>query len=86
VQETYDVIRSVLSDSFRVPAEEVRPGATLGELDLDSLALTEFVLVLHERFGVKIDSGHAHRGTTVAEVADRLDALREDGARAVGPS
>ena len=60
MQETYDVIRSVLSGSFRVPEDEIRPGATLGELDLDSLALTEFVLVLHERFGVKIEIGRAH--------------------------
>ncbi|MEU8972909.1 acyl carrier protein [Streptomyces monashensis] len=76
MSETYDVIRSVLTAVFRVPEDEIHPQATLDQLALDSLALAELVLVLHERFGVKIDKDHAARGTTVAEVVDRIDALR----------
>ncbi|MGC9381268.1 acyl carrier protein [Streptomyces sp. MH13] len=74
--DTYDAVRSILTSAFRVPEEEVQPGLTLEQLDLDSLALTELVLILHEQFGVKIDNEYASPGTTVAQVADHLDALR----------
>ncbi|MEW1866835.1 acyl carrier protein [Streptomyces caelestis] len=74
--DTYDTVRSILTSAFRVPEDEIRPERTLEQLDLDSLALTELVLVLHERFGVRIDGAYAARGTTVAQVADHLDALR----------
>ncbi|MBT3153723.1 acyl carrier protein [Streptomyces sp. CHD11] len=81
--DTYDTVRSVLSGAFRVPEDEIRPELTLEQLDLDSLALTELVLILHERLGVRISNEHLARGTTLAQVVDHLDALRADGAGAV---
>lgn len=77
--ETYDAVRSILTGAFRIPEDEIQPQLTLGQLDLDSLALTELVLILHEHFGVRVDSAHASRTTTIAQVADHLDALRADG-------
>jgi RND superfamily putative drug exporter len=73
---TFDVIRTALTSGFRVPEDEVVPGATLEELELDSLALAEFALILEERLGVKIDSEHAVRTTTLADIARHLDELR----------
>ncbi|MET9550818.1 MMPL family transporter [Streptomyces sp. NPDC006627] len=73
---TFDVIRTALTSTFRVPEDEVVPGATLEQLELDSLALAEFALILEERLGVKIDSEHAVRTTTLAEVARHLEELR----------
>ncbi|AQS65799.1 acyl carrier protein [Streptomyces pactum] len=84
--DTYDTLRSILNSAFRVPEEEIRPELTLEQLDLDSLALTELVLIVHERFGVKIDSAYASRTTTVEQVADHLDTLRADGTGAVASS
>lgn len=81
--ETYDAVRSILTSAFRVPEEEIQPGLTLAQLDLDSLALTELVLILHERYGVRIDSEYASRDTTVAQVVAHLDALRAGGTGAV---
>lgn len=86
MHETYDTFRSVLTSSFRVPEDAIHPQATLEQLGLDSLALTELVLILHERFGVKISKEYAAPGRTVAEVADHLDALRAAGPRTVAPS
>ncbi|MEV2255587.1 MMPL family transporter [Streptomyces sp. NPDC050147] len=74
--DTFDVIRTALTSTFRVPEEEVLASATLEQLELDSLALAEFALILEERLGVKIDSEHAGRTTTLAEVASHLDELR----------
>lgn len=84
--DSYDVLRSVLTSSFRAPEDEIEPGRTLAQLDLDSLALTELVLVLHERLGVRVSTEAASRTATLEEVARHLDALRAEGARPVGPS
>ncbi|MFC5955251.1 acyl carrier protein [Streptomyces pratens] len=84
--ETYDAVRSLLTSAFRVPEDEIRPELTLGQLDLDSLALTELVLILHERFGVRVNAEHASRDTTVTQVVDHLDALRAGGTEAVASS
>ncbi|MFE2276688.1 acyl carrier protein [Streptomyces sp. NPDC059454] len=84
--DTYDTIRSILNSAFRIPQDEIRPDLTLGQLDLDSLALTELVLIVHEHFGVKLDSAYASRSTTVAQVVDHLDALRTGDTGAVAPS
>ncbi|MGV4886478.1 acyl carrier protein [Streptomyces viridosporus] len=84
--DTYDTLRSILTDAFRVPEDEIRPELTLEQLDLDSLALTELVLILHERLGVRVSSEHASRGTALAEVVAHLDALRAGGTGAVTSS
>lgn len=79
----YDTLRSILTGAFRVPEDEIRPELTLGQLDLDSLALTELVLIVHERLGVRIGNEYVSRGTTLAQIADHLDTLRADGTGAV---
>ncbi|MGW0786706.1 acyl carrier protein [Streptomyces sp. NPDC002911] len=84
--KTYDTLRSVLTSSFRIPEDVIRPQATLEQLGLDSLALAELVLVLHERFAVKISSEYTDRSKTIAEVVDHLDALCAEGTRQVAPS
>ncbi|WP_399882140.1 acyl carrier protein [Streptomyces sp. BBFR51] len=84
--DTYDTLRSVLTGSFRVPEDVIHPQATLEQLGLDSLALTELVLILHERLAVRISKEYTAPGRTVAEVADHVDALRSAGTKTVAPS
>lgn len=84
--DTYDTVRSLLTGAFRIPEDEIRPELTLEQLDLDSLALAELVLVVHERFGVRISNEYASRTTTLAQVVDHLDALLADGTGAVASS
>lgn len=74
--DTYDTIRSVLTRSFLVPETELGPDVTLEQLELDSLALAEFALILDERLGVRINSEHAARTTTLAQVTEYVDTLR----------
>ncbi|MDQ0789991.1 acyl carrier protein [Streptomyces sp. B3I7] len=84
--DTYDTVRSVLTDTFRVPGTDIEPGRTLGQLDLDSLALAELALVLHERLGVRIDGEYASRDTTVDRLAGHLASLCAGGSGAVASS
>ncbi|MFF4407477.1 acyl carrier protein [Streptomyces sp. NPDC001262] len=74
--DTCDVVRSILTRTFRVPDHEITPHVTLEQLRLDSLALAEFALVLQERIGVKLDSDRAGRFTTLADFTEHVDTLR----------
>ncbi|MBT2493933.1 acyl carrier protein [Streptomyces sp. ISL-96] len=73
MSEAYDVVAEILTGKFQVPAEQVTPEATLGALELDSLALVEFDLTLQERIGVRFGSDAVTAGTTLAEAADGIN-------------
>ncbi|MFK4065190.1 acyl carrier protein [Streptomyces sp. NPDC029674] len=75
-------IHRVLTDDFEVPAEAIHPQATLESLDLDSLALAEFSLILQERLGVKPAVGIVAKTTTVSRLAASLAAGRDAGSTA----
>lgn len=74
--DTYAVICSVLTTAFKIPDDEISPERTLEQLELDSLALAEFALILQERLEVRIDEEHATRATTLAQITEHLDILR----------
>ncbi|PSJ29134.1 acyl carrier protein [Streptosporangium nondiastaticum] len=76
--ETYDLLRSILTSNFRIPENEIQPQVTLEQLGVDSLALAELSLIIHERFGMKVDRESATRNATIAEIVDHLDALSTD--------
>lgn len=64
-----EMLLAILVDSFQVPAEEVRPGATREEIGLDSLAVLELAEVLTRRLGVEIYDYELLDTVTVADVA-----------------
>lgn len=68
-EAVYRVLRHTLSEKFRVPHEEIRPDATIGELDLDSLALAELAVVLSEELGVSVTEEGVTRTTTLDQFA-----------------
>ncbi|MGW1195431.1 acyl carrier protein [Streptomyces sp. NPDC002536] len=74
--DTCDIVRSILTKTFRVPDHEITPQVTLEQLQLDSLALAEFALVLQEQIGVKLDSDRAGRFTTLGDITEHVDTLR----------
>ncbi|MDX3131221.1 acyl carrier protein [Streptomyces europaeiscabiei] len=74
--DTYDLVRAALTSTFRIPEDELSPDVTLEQLELDSLALAELILVLEESLGVKADGELATRTTTLADVSAHLDELR----------
>ncbi|MFJ5030478.1 acyl carrier protein [Streptomyces sp. NPDC088560] len=84
--ETHQFLCSILTSTFRIPEDEIQPQATLEELGLDSLALADLWLVIHERFGVTVTGEHAARSTTITEIVDRLDILRAEDTGAAASS
>lgn len=75
-EATSAVIHDVLTTTFMVPPEEISPEAHLEQLELDSLALAEFALILGERLGVRLDETRAVRTTTLREITTYADTLR----------
>jgi acyl carrier protein len=74
--DVYETVRTALTDNFNIPDDLVSPTATLEELEMDSLALAEFTLILQEQLGVKIAGEHATKSTTLGEVVSFLEARR----------
>ncbi|MFE0062993.1 acyl carrier protein [Streptomyces sp. NPDC059003] len=57
----------VLVDKFKIHSDRIAPDATLADLQMDSLAVVEFVLEVEDRFGVQIPEDTA-RTLTVSAV------------------
>ncbi|MFG2880584.1 acyl carrier protein [Streptomyces sp. NPDC048337] len=66
---TYAWLRETMIETLRLPAEDIHPGATGDEAGLDSLAVTELVLIVHERWGIALDEDELYALGTVGEIA-----------------
>ncbi|MGW0708279.1 acyl carrier protein [Streptomyces sp. NPDC002643] len=82
--DSYDILRTVLTSTFNVPDDEITPESTLQDLQLDSLAQAELLVILRNDLGVviEIDGGHVTRTSTLGALATALDELRTTGAGA----
>ncbi|MGC0334536.1 acyl carrier protein [Streptomyces sp. SAI-170] len=65
-------LREILSQKLNIPAEEITPTASFGEMDLDSLAVVEFSLALETEFGVKVSDSELLADPTMPGVAELL--------------
>ncbi|MGI5170727.1 phosphopantetheine-binding protein [Spirillospora sp. CA-253888] len=82
-QKSADTLRArvtdIISNQFEVPREQINPGVTLAELDLDSLALVELAAALEEEF----DIPSIEEDVTMDDTFDKvLKVLRAKGATA----
>jgi acyl carrier protein len=64
----YDDIKNSLVSTFKVPADEIHPGATLEELGLDSLDVVEFAALIKDLLNADVTEDE------LAELT-RLDAI-----------
>jgi len=71
---TLDRLREILTAHFGVEADEVQPDATFAELDLDSLAIVEFALVVEKAFGVPVGEDEVSPQATVTDALALLGA------------
>ena len=69
---------TILTEKFEVPAERVRLRATLGELDLDSLAVVELYVTLQEHWDIPLDDSAATGELTLDQVTDAVAELLRD--------
>ncbi|MER6159598.1 phosphopantetheine-binding protein [Streptomyces sp. NPDC001868] len=74
MSSTYDRLVGLLAKGFGIDADEVSPGNTFEELELDSLALVELTLAAQEEFGITLTDDDLHARSSLTEAADVLDA------------
>jgi len=72
-------VTALLVASFGVETQEIQPDVTFAELDVDSLALVEFALMIEKEFGVEVGEDELTGESTVRDVV----ALIEDKKKAL---
>ncbi|MFJ7209947.1 phosphopantetheine-binding protein [Streptomyces sp. NPDC098789] len=74
VQFNEAMLAQLLTEHFQIEAERVRPEATLTELELDSIAVLELVVVIEETTGVELHEEGLSLGpeSTLAEAGQAL--------------
>lgn len=71
-QDLLTTFRTILVDTFDVPADEVTAEATFESLGLDSLDVVELTLVLEEETGVKLEDEELEDVRTVQDAIDKV--------------
>jgi acyl carrier protein len=69
---TVDQVRDLLVASFGVADQEVADDVTFAALDVDSLALVEFSLMIEKEFGVALGEDELTAELTVRDVVDLI--------------
>ncbi|RYJ30491.1 putative acyl carrier protein [Streptomyces sp. L-9-10] len=76
MSEIHPKITEVLTETFKVPAAEIIPEATMDSLEMDSLAVAEFAVIIKETLGIDADSDSLLKGATLAEITAFLNGAR----------
>ncbi len=66
-------ITEVLTGTFKVPAAEILPESTMDSLEMDSLAVAEFAVIIKETLGVSADSEKLYKDATLADITAYID-------------
>jgi acyl carrier protein len=72
---TEEKVAKRISDAlveFGAEPGQLRPEATLEELDIDSLDLFELGQILHQEFGIEVDPGDFEEVSTLGEAQDAM--------------
>ncbi|MFE2375967.1 acyl carrier protein [Streptomyces sp. NPDC059398] len=81
MSELHPTLVDVLTHTFKVPAAELRPEATMEDLEMDSLAVAELGVIVKETLGVDADADSAYKGATLGRISDFLTASTVAGSR-----
>lgn len=77
MSDALGIITEILVGQFQVDQDVLRPETTLEELELDSLALLEFSLVLGERTGLRVSDADVSHDLTLQQIAEWIDTGRD---------
>ncbi|MEU7208897.1 MULTISPECIES: acyl carrier protein [Streptomyces] len=77
---TYEQIVGVILRLHDVPADQVRPEATLGALDVDSLTTVEISIRIERDLGVVVGDDELQPDLTLGRLADLVDSRRTSAA------
>ena len=70
----FDKLKELLISELSIEASEITPEAELvNDLGINSIELTDLLLMCEDNFGVKIEDEDAHGFITVGDVAEYLE-------------
>jgi acyl carrier protein len=70
---TADRVIQIISETLRIPVERVTPQASFSnDLGADSLDLTDLVIAIEQRLGVRIPAHHVSRLETVGDAIEYI--------------
>jgi len=72
---TFDTLVDILARDYCVAREQIRPGATLETLGLDSLSVLELMFKIEDRYKVKITGDPPTDLLNVSDVVRYIDSL-----------
>ena len=84
MSDTLEQLRELIKEKFDIDASTIDPNASVLESGLDSLALTELLFTVEEKFGVELLEA-AREVTTLGGLAALVDQLR-GGSRPAPPA
>ena len=70
-----DAIVSIIADEAGLDASQLRPEATLEELNIGSLDMASALFTLEDKFGIEIDPGSVAPSLTIGELIGRVTEL-----------
>ncbi|NNN31490.1 acyl carrier protein [Streptomyces sp. S3(2020)] len=70
---TYEQLVALLTKLHHAPADRIRPGATLGELDVDSLTTVEISMRIERDLGVVVGDDELAPDLTLGDIAGLID-------------
>lgn len=69
----YETLVDLLTDKFKVERDEIQPGITFEELEMDSLFMVELLLEVQTTTGVRITEDTATPRDTIEHAADMIE-------------
>lgn len=76
-QDLYRTVETILTDTFRVPEDEVSPDATFESMQLDSLDLVELTMVIEEEIDLRIEDDELEGVETVRDAVELMAKKQE---------
>ncbi|MDX3638186.1 acyl carrier protein [Streptomyces sp. MB09-02B] len=73
---TYEQLVGILTRLHDAPADRIRPEATLGALDVDSLTTVEISIRVERDLGVSVGDDELEPDLTLGDIAGLIDARR----------
>lgn len=73
---TYEQIAGILAKLHGAPADRIRPEATLGELDVDSLTTVEIAIRIERDLGVTVGDDELRPDLTLGALAGLVASRR----------
>jgi|SaaInl4_135m_RNA_FD_contig_123_22734_length_1134_multi_24_in_2_out_2_2 acyl carrier protein len=74
-QDVYAVLVEMVAKQLAIDANQIKVGATLENLGVDSLDRVELIMQIEEKFGVALDDVTAEKLETVDQFVDYVHSL-----------